>query len=382
MSSMEEFIRTQNRIREQFAVPNLVVDRSLQACVSVANIATSLQVEPALFGIMNELQKYREIHEKAFTSFSAVQRVLGPVLEDYHRVSQLVSVAQTLQESILPITNCLKNVQPILIDTTLLSQLSEIRNSVLVEPSVLFELQTAIETQINTSLWEYEVEGTEFEDPFVEEMQEDILVLTESKDKIDTLKQFLAKWGEKGKSVIVLVIKWILLTFIAGLFDSWCEPVYKVLTPSFLLQEEKADGENKIEIPVNTEIHVWNDITNNFIEITYKIDDTEYQGYMEQEEFKTNTEKISDEVELENIIFINDVTQLLSEKWNIQPEQVYSFLKDDTDLLNGYLLKHYEVLGLLDEIELVDNIELYCDEQGIIIPIQGESNDCESSEIE
>ena len=103
---------------------------------------------------------------------------------------------------------------------------------------------------------------------------------------------------------------------------------------------------------------------------------------MEQGEFETNTEKISDEVELEHIIFINDVTQILSEKWNIQPEQVYYFLKDDTDLLNDYLLKHYDVLQLLDEAELIGNIEKYCGEQGITIPIMQESNDCEPAEIE
>ena len=74
--------------------------------------------------------------------------------------------------------------------------------------------------------------------------------------------------------------------------------------------------------------------------------------------------------------------QILSEKWNIQPEQVYYFLKDDTDLLNDYLLKHYDVLQLLDEAELIGNIEKYCGEQGITIPIMQESNDCEPAEIE
>lgn len=386
MSSMEEFIRTQNRIREQFAVPKavsaLTMDGSMQAYESAAKAAASIQVEPALLGFAKELQKYREMHESVYKSFSAVQQVLSPVLEEYHRVSEVVSVAKKVQESIQPITNYLKDIQPVLPDTKVLSQLAEIRSRVLLEPSVLIGLQEAIETQINSSLWEYEVEQDELEEPFSDEMQEDILMLAETEDKVGFLSQFLAKWGENGKAIIVSVIKWIMITFIAGLMEHWCEPVYKVLTPSFLLQEENADIENKIEIPVNTEVHVWNDITNNFIEITYKIDDTEYQGYMEQGEFETNTEKISDEVELEHIIFINDVTQMLSEKWNIQPEQVYYFLKDDTDLLNDYLLKHYDVLQLLDEAELIGNIEKYCGEQGITIPIMQESNNCDPAEIE
>lgn len=386
MSSMEEFIRTQNRIREQFAVPKaaaaLTMDGSMQAYASATKAAASIQVEPALLGFAKELQKYRDMHESVYKSFSAVQQVLSPVLEEYHRVSEVVSVAKKVQESIQPITNYLKDIEPILPDTKVLSQLAEIRRRILLEPLVLICLQEAIETQINSSLWEYEVEQDEFEEPFADEMQEDILMLTETEDKVGFLTQFLAKWGEKGRAIIVSAIKWIMITFIAGLVEHWCEPVYKVLTPSFLLQKENADTENKIEIPVNTEIHVWNDITNNFVEITYKIDDTEYQGYMEQGEFEANTEKISDEVELEHIIFINGVTQMLSEKWNIQPEQVYSFLKDDADLLNDYLIKHYDVLNLLDEAELVENIEKYCEDQGILIPTSEEVNDCEHAKIE
>lgn len=260
---------------------------------NAVNQVASIQVEPAMYSFITELQKYREINEASFKSFLSVQQVLNPILEEYHRVSELVSVTQKVQASIQPITNCLKDIQPVLVDTKLFSQLDEIRSRVLVEPSVLLGIQETIEAQINSSLWEYEVELDEFDEPFVDEMQEDILFLAETEDKVGFLNLFLAKWGEKGKAIIVSVIKWIMITFVAGLLEHWCEPVYKVLTPSFLLQEENADTENRIEIPVNTEIHVWNDVTNNFIEITYEVENKEYQGYMEQREFKNNTEKIN-----------------------------------------------------------------------------------------
>ena len=178
------------------------------------------------------------------------------------------------------------------------------------------------------------------------------------------------------------MMNWCILCFLRKEAQSRGYPHYKhkLKVPcQILLQEENINDENKTEIPVNTEIHVWNDVTNNFIEITYKIGDKEYQGYMEHGEFESNTEKISDEVELEHIVFINNVTQLLSEKWNIQPEQVYSFLKDDTELLQDYLLKHYDVLELLDEADLVENIEKHCQEQGITIPVL---EDCEVEEVE
>lgn len=384
MGSMEEFIKTQNRIREQFMAPTVLstMDRKMLVYANAVNQFQSIQVEPALLSFMNELQKYREMHEAVFKSFLAVQQILNPVLEEYNRVSEFVSVARKVQESIQPITNCLKDIQPVLPNTKLFSQLNEIRNRMLVEPSVLLNLQEVIESQINSSLWEYAVESDEFGDSFADEIQEDILYLAETEDKAGFLNQFLAKWEEKGKAIIVSVIKWVMITFVAGLMEHWCEPVYKVLTPSFLLQEENVNDENKTEIPVNTEIHVWNEVTNNFIEITYKIGDKEYQGYMEHREFESNTEKISDEVELEHIVFINNVTQLLSEKWNIQPKQVYSFLKDDTELLEDYLLKHYDVLDLLDEADLVENIEKHCQEQGIAIPVLEECEDCEFEEVE
>lgn len=372
MSSMEEFIRAQNRIKEQFAdsigVSALLMDRSMQAYTSAAKAAVSIQMEPALLGFAKELQKYREMNEQVYKSFFAVQQVLNPILEEYHRVSEVVNVAKKVQESIQPITNYLKDIQPVLPNTEVFSQLAEIRSRILLDPSIVLGLQEAVERNIDTSIWEYEEQKDYFLEPLIEELQEDILILTETEDKIGFLNIIFEKWGEKGKKLIITFIKAIIIAFFSGLFQKWCEPVYKVLTPSFLLEEENIDTQNKIEIPVNTEVHVWNDITNNFIEITYKIDEKEYQGYMEQGEFEKNTEKISGELELDHIIFINDVTQLLAEKWNIDPEQVYSFFKDDTDLLNEYLLKHYDVLELLDEAELIRNIEEYCEEQGIIVP--------------
>lgn len=332
MGSMEDFVNTQNSIREQFAVPKaasaLTMDRSMVAYANAVNQVASIQVEPAMYSFITELQKYREINEAFFKSFLSVQQVLNPILEEYHRVSELVSVTQKVQASIQPITNCLKDIQPVLVDTKLFSQLDEIRSRVLVEPSVLLGIQETIEAQINSSLWEYEVELDEFDEPFVDEMQEDILFLAETEDKVGFFNLFLAKWGEKGKAIIVSVIKWIMITFVAGLLEHWCEPVYKVLTPSFLLQEENADTENRIEIPVNTEIHVWNDVTNNFIEITYEVENKEYQGYMEQREFKNNTEKIS------------------------------------------------------DEVDLVENIEKHCQVQGIAIPVLRDCEDSELAEVE
>ena len=372
MSSMEDFIEFQKRIKEQFAVPKAVatlkMDGGMLAYANAARMAASMQIDPSLLSAMTELQRYKEKYESVYKSAAVIQQTLSPVLEEYHRLSEIVSVVRNAQESIQPITNYLKDIKPVLPDTKVFSQLEEIRSCFILQPTVLLGLQEAIETLINASLWEYETEQDELPEAIEDEIKEDILLMSDEEDTAGWLERFLEKWGEKGKAIIVSVLKSLLATMLAGLVTYWCEPVYKVVTPAFLLQEANADTENKIEIPINTEVHVWNDITNNFIEITYNIGAREYQGYMEQNEFNANTEKISDEVELEHIVFINEATQVLSEKWNALPEQVYSFLKDDTDLLNGYLLEHYEVLVLLDNDEFVETLERYCEAQKIEIP--------------
>ena len=372
MSSMEDFIQVQKRIKEQFTVPQAVsalkMDGGMLAYANAARTAASIQIDPSLLSAMTELQRYKEQYESAYKSSAVIQQTLNPVLEEYHRISEAVSVVRNVQESIQPITNYLKHIKPVLPDTKVFSQLEEIRSRFILQPTVLIGLQEAIEAQINASLWEYETEQDELQEPIADEIKEDILLMPDEEDTAGWLERFLEKWGEKGKVIIVSVLKSLLATILAGLITYWCEPVYKVVTPSFLLQEANADTENKIEIPLNTEVHVWNDITNNFIEITYNIEGREYQGYMEQNEFNANMEKISDEVELEHIVFINEATQVLSEKWNALPEQVYSFLKDDTDLINGYLLKHYDILVLLDNEEFVETIERHCEDQKIEIP--------------
>lgn len=60
--------------------------------------------------------------------------------------------------------------------------------------------------------------------------------------------------------------------------------------------------------------------------------------------------------------------EVLSEDWNIDSETVYRFLKGDTNLLNDYLLEHYNVLSNMENEDLIKALVVYCTEQGIVIP--------------
>ena len=70
------------------------MDRNMLVYANAVNQFQSIQVEPALLSCMNELQEFREMHEAVFKSFSAVQQILNPVLEEYNRASEFVSVAE------------------------------------------------------------------------------------------------------------------------------------------------------------------------------------------------------------------------------------------------------------------------------------------------
>lgn len=141
-----------------------------------------------------------------------------------------------------------------------------------------------------------------------------------------------------------------------------------MIATTFLRQEESIEATELTEISRNTEIHVWNEVTNNFVEITYQLNGTEYQGYITKEELENNAELVSGEVIYEQISFMNDMVEILAEKWDADPESVYEFLNNETDLVNTYILKCYDALKHLDETELVRILEEYCKSNEIEIP--------------
>ena len=377
MSSIEDAIRLHNSIAEQFSVRNAVsafINNSGAAAYlnAVNEFKQNLHLQPAFLEFQQEMKGFYRAQESVFQGISAFHNMIQPVLQEYQVVAGITNFVNQVQASMQPIRSCLQSIQPILQESQVFAQLTEIRNQVMLNPSLLTGSQQALEEQIDASVWEVEAEQDTWEQTIEEEMCEEILSLTECDDKAGAINQFLAKWGEKGKKLLIELVKWLTTALLSGWIAYGCESVYKVITPTICLEEENLETAERTEIPVNTEIHVWNEITNNFIEVTYKVDDVEHQGYITQEELNTNTELISGEVELEHIVFINNVTNLLAARWEMDPEQVYAFLKDDADLINGYLLKHYDVLSLLDEDGFMETLEAYCAKEGIELPKEEE----------
>lgn len=361
-----------------------VVDRL--NCSGVFSALKTLEESPALRALRQYERTIASLHEDRALRIlreeaERTQRLLAPlnsyttafgnltsVMESYRGINELTCVSRQVAELIEPWSMSTKALQSITPAMESLAKLSSLTNRVFEEPSLLTHLHEVLESQIDTSLWDYYDSINEVGENFDEETVEEISEIIQSPDIIERIKIFLREKGELGKQAIVAIVVWITLEFLSGLLSYCSEPIYKVIATTFLRQEESIEATELTEIPRNTEIHVWNEVTNNFVEITYQLNGTEYQGYITKEELENNAEFVSGEVTYEQISFMNDMVEILAEKWDADPESVYEFLNNETDLVNTYILKCYDALKHLDETELVRILEEHCKSNEIEIP--------------
>lgn len=374
MNELEKVIRKQQDIIDRLnysgafsAIKTLEESPAIQALRQCEKTIAALHEDGALRILREEAERTKRLLAP-LNSYTTAFGNLTSALESYRRINELTCVSRQMAELIEPwsvSTKVLKNITPAM-DS--LAKLSSMTNRVFEEPSLLTHLHEVLESQIDTSLWDYYdfIDGVE--ENLDEETVEEIFEIIESPDIAERIKVFIREKGEKGKEIFIKVVKWITLAFLSGLLAYYSEPIYKVLTPSFLHQTESIEEAELTKIPANTEIHVWSEVTNNFVEITYQINETEYQGYITKEELENNTELVSGEVTYEQISFMNDMVEVLVERWDADPDSVYEFLNNETNLVNTYILKCYDALKHLDETEFVSNLEEHCKSNGIEIP--------------
>lgn len=373
MDGIEQMIQMQNSISKQLNCSTISTllsnDKSLKAIGSATKAFVDLQNDSALQSISKSMQQYQKLMEPFYKESIAMRQALIPALESYSQISKLTSAYCQMSDISKSISTFSKSMQTLMPSTNYLSQMSDLTSRILVEPRLLTNLHEAINRQIDISLWEdFDYRDRINDEDFAKEMEADILEIAEYEDNERLMQHFIAKWGEKGKQIIIQIFRFIIITFISGYMNYISEPVYKMITPVFLRDEESIETEPIAEIPSDTEIHVWGDVINQFIEITYTVNNVEYQGYITKEDLENNSQKISNEIEMEHLIFIQNTVETLAEHWNKESEIVYRFLKKDTNLLNDYILEHYDVLSCLEENSLIDAIETYCKNNEIDIP--------------
>lgn len=374
MSEFEKVIRRQQELMDRLncsgafsALKVLEENPASQALRQYQESIDALHENEALCILREETERTQNLLGP-LNSCASLYGNLNSVLDSYRGISELTCVSSQVAELIEPLSVSKKALQNIAPAMDSLSKISSLTAHVFEEPSLLTYLHEVIESQIDTSLWDYYDSIDDAEKNFDDETVEKAIEIIQSPDVAEQIGDFLRKYGEKGKQIIAEIVVWITLAFLSGFVGYCCEPIYKILTPSFLRQEESIETTELTEIPVNTEIHVWNEVVNNFIEITYQINGEEYQGYITREELENNAELVSDKVTFEQICFINDYVEALAEKWGADPDIIYEFLNEGTNIINTYILKHYDVLKFLDEGELVSNLEEYCKQKGIVIP--------------
>ena len=376
MKEIEKYIKSQQEIIDKLnqtssfsALKAVENSNTWEALHSYKQSINSLYENTALKIIQEELNRTYKLMEPSSSYVSLFQN-LTSAFESYNRISELTGVGRKVAESIKPFymrEEALKNIAPAM---EILSKNLSLTNSVFENSRILTYLYESIENQIDTSLWDYYDSIEENEENVDDQTVDEFVEIVQSSDVLERLKNFLREKGEKGKKLVVAAVVWLMLNFLSGLLNHYSEPIYRMLTPSFLRQEENAETVELTEIPVNTEIHVWNHTENNYIEITYQIDGQDYTGYITKEELDKNTELISSEITFEKICFINDITAVLSNKWKVTPDSVYEFLNGENNLINTYILKNYEALSLLEESALISNIEDYCEYNDIVIPVE------------
>lgn len=353
-------------------ISKMTNDRGLSAIKNMSQSSAVIALEnTAFFKVQRDLQTIKSIALQKNTGYYTMAQGLTSVLENYNQLSAVTCVAKQLAETFQPLSAVSASLMGMNAIANAISPISELSSMVIKNPSLLTCLHSALESQIDTSLWDYWDSTEELSDDDIdEEMSEELVAIVGEENKTNLIKLFINRYGEKGKDILIRVWKWLVLAILGGLVAYCSEPIYRVIATTILRQEQSMHSSQNEEIPPNTEIHIWGDVTSNFVEISYSIDDVPYQGYISREEFEKNTQKISNEVELEHICFINHIVEVLSEWWNVDKETVYNFMKADTTRLNDYVIEHYDVLKHMENEELVSVLETYCEEHRIVIPMK------------
>lgn len=331
----------------------------------------SLSYDSAWNRVLERSDQIQKVLDRYNSRFDALNKSIIPALEQYNsRIFDMTWGLKQMDALAQPFSSMSAALQHMSTGLEHLPAFSALQTRVFEQPDLMSYLHEAIGGQVDTSLLDYydflkDSENLEIDNSIVEE----ILEITESSNVKEKLQLFLQEKGEKGLHVLKTIIVWFAVTFISGWVNYYSEPIYQTLDSCLLFPTENIEvSTNTEEIPSNTEIHLWSDLDNNAIEITFQLDNQEFHGYISKDDLETKSKKISGEVTLDYILFINDVTQLFSKHWELEPETVYSFFNQETDLVNTYILEHYEILKELDGNELIKVVEAHCKENEIAIP--------------
>jgi len=211
-------------------------------------------------------------------------------------------------------------------------------------------------------------------DEVPEELEGDIQeIITGDFSDLD-IEVYDKKWGERGRKALKAVIK-VLLTFIAsnffgGYIGHLSEPIYKVIDQIPTFFEKTLESKQTEDIPSGTEITVWSDETQDFVEVSYKINDEVQQCYIQRELLNENAHKISDGMQIEEIVYVNWCVEVMAENWGVEKSVAYDKICCDTETLEKFILPNYEALSTMEEEDVFKEIDEFYQDQINLIKVK------------
>ena len=211
-------------------------------------------------------------------------------------------------------------------------------------------------------------------DDIPEELEEDIQDIIAGEFSDSDIEAYDKKWGERGikalKTVIKVLLIFIIQNFFGGYIGHLSEPIYKVIDQIPTFFERALESKQSENIPSGTEITVWSDETQDFVEVSYKIDDEVQQCYIQREVLSENAHKISDGMQIEEIVYVNWCVEVMAKNWDVEEAVAYDRICQDTETLEKFILPNYEAFSTMEEEDVFKEIEEFYQEQMNLLKIK------------
>lgn len=211
-------------------------------------------------------------------------------------------------------------------------------------------------------------------DDVPEELEEDIQEIIAGEFSDSDIEVYDKKWGERGikalKAVIKVLLIFIVQNFCGGYIGHLSEPIYKVVDQIPTYFERALESKQTESIPSGTEITIWSDETQDFVEVSYKINDEVQQCYIQRELLNENAHKISDGMQIEEIVYVNWCVEVMAKNWGVEESVAYDRICCDTETLEKFILPNYEALSAIEEKDVFKEIEEFYQNQMNLIEVK------------
>ena len=207
-------------------------------------------------------------------------------------------------------------------------------------------------------------------DDIPEELEEDIQEIIAGDFSDTDVENYSKRWAEKGIRALKTIVITLLINLFWGYIGHRAEPLYKVIDQIPTFFERALESKQTENIPSGTEITVWSDETQDFVEVSYKINDEIQQCYIQRELLNENAHKISDGMQIEEIVYVNWCVEVMAKNWDVEEAVAYDRIYQDTETLEKFILPNYEALSTMEEEDVFKEIEKFYQEQMNLLKIK------------